>query len=461
MFVLLPDGVGLRNFAFTDFVSKAQKGGFEVVFWNHSAFDLSAIGLSEIKIQHKKTNTLTDILKWAKIAIELDRNIARSGDKVYDSYRFPPSGTDFKSRIRRALIKWYTWRYSGTGGLKRLSARMEKLESQTPLYRECSETLTRQRPDVIFCTNQRPVLAIAPLRAAKDLGIPVASFIFSWDNLPKATKVIDADHYLVWSDHMKQELLTYYPNISNDQVSVTGTPQFESHYHPGLLKSREAFLAEYGLDATTRYICYSGDDTNTSPHDPQYLSDVADAVRALNKQGQQLAIIFRCCPTDFSPRFDAVLQANADLITPIRPAWAKMGSVWNMVLPTAKDMELLVNTIAHTEMVVNLGSSMVFDYAAFGKPCAFMNYDPADRPVPGWSVKKIYNFVHFRSMPKQDAVIWLNAPAEIASKLTSALQDSRQTVASANEWFEKINRQPATQASQRIVDQLKTIAGCI
>jgi hypothetical protein len=45
-----------------------------------------------------------------------------------------------------------------------------------------------------------------------------------------------------------------------------------------------------------------------------------------------------------------------------------MGDYWNTVLPTAEDLDLQVNTIAHTEMVINLGSSMVFDYISYDKP---------------------------------------------------------------------------------------------
>jgi hypothetical protein len=35
------------------------------------------------------------------------------------------------------------------------------------------------------------------LLAAQQLGIPTATFIFSWDNLPKATMVVETDYYFV------------------------------------------------------------------------------------------------------------------------------------------------------------------------------------------------------------------------------------------------------------------------
>lgn len=456
----MPDGVGLRNFAFSRFYEQAREDGFEVVFWNHSAFDLSQNGLPEIRIRNKRVNPLTDILKTAKIAIELSQNKKRSGDAVYDSYRFPIVASGLKATVRKMLLQWFAFRYSGENGLAKLRARIEKLERGTALYSECRQTLERENPDIIFCTNQRPVLAIAPLLAAKDLGIPVATFIFSWDNLPKATKIVEADFYFVWSEHMKRELLYYYPHINPKQIAVTGTPQFEGHFDTSLRESRESFFTRHGLDVSKKYICYSGDDITTSPHDPQYLSDVADAIRELNAQGHRLGIIFRRCPVDFSSRFDDVLLENADIITPIAPAWKKMGEVWNAVLPTPEDIGLQTNTIAHTEMVINLGSSMVFDYVAFGKPCAFMNYDPQGHHFNNWSVKKIYNYVHFRSMPSKESVIWMNNPQEIAAKIESALESSDKTVKAAAEWFETINLHPPTAASSRIAAALKTVARC-
>ncbi|RYZ85231.1 MAG: UDP-glycosyltransferase [Proteobacteria bacterium] len=333
-------------------------------------------------------------------------------------------------------------------------------ERRTDYYKQCLETLKSAKPDLVFCTNQRPLTAIAPILAAQDLGIPTVSFIFSWDNVPKATMVIEPDHYFVWSEHMKNELLSYYPYIAPDAISITGTPQFEPHFDQSVLVSREVFCNEHGLDPAKKYICYSGDDITTSPNDPQYLDDVANAVRALNASGQNLGIVFRRCPVDFSSRFDEVLQRHRDLIVPIAPAWKKLGSVWNTVLPTREDLVLQANTIAHTEMVVNLGSSMVFDYVAFNKPCAFMNYDTPINQRIGWSVKKIYNYVHFRSMPDNDAVIWLNNPEEIATKISSAVFGATQNVIQAQRWFEKINAHPPYQASTRIVENIKKILAC-
>src|SRR5580765_562456 len=97
--------------------------------------------------------------------------------------------------------------------------------------------------------------------------------------------VVETDYYFVWSQHMKNELLFYYPHINEKQIFIVGTPQFETHFKKSNVLSREDFFHQNGLNLDKKYICYSGDDITTCPDDPQYLEDVAAAVRSLNDKG--------------------------------------------------------------------------------------------------------------------------------------------------------------------------------
>ena len=73
--------------------------------------------------------------------------------------------------------------------------------------------------------------------------------------------------------HMKKEVLMYCPYVNENNVIVTGTPQFESHFDASLIKSKAEFFEENNLDLNKKYICYSGDDIVTSPLDQYYLED--------------------------------------------------------------------------------------------------------------------------------------------------------------------------------------------
>ena len=457
IFILLPDGIGLRNFAYSNFNTIGVEEGFEVIYWNNTPFDLQNLGFQEIKIQNAKPHLLTDILKNAQKQIELRLNTRKTKDTAYETYNFPLPHRNLKDISRIIGVKTLKFLYSSEKGLQKVKSWIEKKERKTPYYRQSLETLKREKPSLVFCTNQRAVLAIAPLLAAQELGIPIASFIFSWDNLPKATMVVDTDYYFVWSEHMRRELLFYYPEIEESKVFVTGTPQFESHFDKRKIISKEVFFNQHHLDLQKKYLCYSGDDITTSPDDQHYLEDVAKAVVQLNGAGNNLGIIFRRCPVDFSSRYNAVLEKYKDIIVPIAPKWEVVGNYWNAILPTAADIDLQLNTIMHTELVINLGSSMVFDYVTQNKPCLYINYDVPHKALNYWSVKKVYNYIHFRSMPSKEAVFWLNSPEEIQTKIQSALAAGHQVVSHAQKWFEIIVHHPPELASKRIWSQIKTL----
>lgn len=443
VFVLLTDGVGLKNFVFSKFPDVAKSYGLDVVFWTHTPADLSSMGLNEIKIQNPRSFWLTDILKNVSARRKLIAHARDFKDEIYREHIPQSRINGISGVVRKALTEIFSMVLSE----KSANKIMRFIESRSTYYDACVRTLSMEKPLYVFSTNQRQIFSIAPVEAAKQLGIPCGTFIFSWDNLPKATVAIEPDDYFVWSDFMKEELLKYYPGIKDSQIQVTGTPQFENHFQ--IMPSREEFFKTHGLDLNKKYICYSGDDLKTSPHDPQYLKDVADAIRMLNGQGYELGIIFRRCPVDSSDRFDEVLAANKDLIIALDPIWRKLSTGWNGKMPTSEDMDLQAATLHHCEMVINLGSSMVFDAVAHEKPCAYMNYDPPGK-FPQWSVKKIYRFIHFSSMPSKDAVVWMNSKEEIASKVESVLKAPEPTLREAHRWFEKIVQHRPQEASERI-----------
>lgn len=433
-----------------------KKNGWEVIFWNATPFDLEKMGYREIKLQGSP-RPKTDLLKRAKIKAELDLFTEKFNDPVYQTYKFHSPSRRIKEKIKDMLVSHYKFYNGSENGLRRLRKGMQASEKKGNYYRDCLEVLKKEKPDFIFCTNQRPITAIAPLTAAKDLRIKTGTFIFSWDNLPKATMVIEPDHYFVWSEHMQRELVKYYPFIKKDQIHITGSPQFEPHFDPTLRRTRAEFFKENGLDEDKEYICFSGDDVTTSPHDPQYLEDVAGAVKMLNKKKYKLGIIFRRNPVDHSDRYDRVLKEFEDIIFPLDPKWEEYGRGWNSILPTREDLELQINTILHTKAVINLGSSMVFDYVAFEKPCLFINYSLKLGDNSHWSVEKVYIFVHFRSMPSKNAVFWLNSKEEIPEKLKYALSATTEDLKETKKWFQKINVHPPQEASERIWKEIENI----
>ena len=459
VFILFPDGVGLRNFAFTKFKEVGDSLGFDITYWNNTVFPLKeSLGYPELKIESTKLHPATTTLSRARKRVELKLNEKRLNDGIYRTYTFPLKWNSTKAALKSAVVKYHELFSSTDRGWQRLMDKIAKGERSTERYRQCRAQLEKHRPDIIFCTTQRATQAIAPLLAANDLGIPVACWIYSWDNLPKGMSTVEADHYFVWSDLMKEQLITYYPKTRADQVTVTGTPQFEPHYDKTLMLSREEFCQAHKLDPELTYICFSGDDQTTSPLDQYYLEDVAIAVEDLNKEGHNLGIIYRKVPVDFSDRYYRVLEKYSHLITPIDPLWKPMGSMWNQVMPTREDFQLLVNTCYHSEMVINICSSMVFDCVIHGRPCIYPNYEQPQLKRGIRDIGQNYNYVHFRSMPTNDSVVWAHNKSEIKSGIQSILNGTVDPVPKTLDWYGIVNRKDHPEkASERIWKGISTL----
>jgi hypothetical protein len=62
----------------------------------------------------------------------------------------------------------------------------------------------------------------------------------------------------------------------------------------------------------------------------------------------------------------------------------------------------------------------------------------------------VYDFVHFRSMPSKEAVLWLEHPESITDVLQQMLDTPETTVKAAQDWFDAIHKQPAHSSSDRI-----------
>ena len=135
IFILLPDGVGLRNFAFTSFADLGKKYGWEVIFWNHTPFRISDLGFKEIKLSGKP-RALTDLYKRAKIESELEYFESKFKDPVYSSYKFPPSKDGWKNKIKNTLVKGFSEYYSGEKGNEKLRCNLQRSERKGQYYKD-------------------------------------------------------------------------------------------------------------------------------------------------------------------------------------------------------------------------------------------------------------------------------------------------------------------------------------
>jgi DNA-binding LacI/PurR family transcriptional regulator len=194
VFIFLPDGVGLRNFAFTDFKEIGENKDFQITYWNNTPFELNTeLGFAEVKMQSQKIHPFTTIFTRARKRAELNYFDQKFNETVYNTYNFPQSYKGIINFIKSSSVDVLVAMCSNNKGIDFIRNQIKRLERKSAKYQQAKIQLQEHKPDFIFCTNQRPSQAIAPILAAQDLKIPTAAFIFSWDNLPKATTLGETD----------------------------------------------------------------------------------------------------------------------------------------------------------------------------------------------------------------------------------------------------------------------------
>mgnify|MGYP000182770487 CR=1 FL=1 len=447
--LLFPDGVGIKNYLYTN-VFKQDK--VDLVLLHN--FDPETV--AEIKKQTPLGDDFEIPVYKESVAEKFLRELICLSRLQFNAKKVAnPSllcnwKTSHKGIFHQLFYAFigfiaplFSIRYSNILFLENL---YQKRIRKNVFYRKSLSLLKQINPSTLFCSHQRGLKAATVFAAATDLGIKTTTVIYSWDNLPKARLALRADTYLVWSDHMKEEIKLFYPEILQTSVVVTGTPQFECYANGHNIIDKTIFYKQYNLSIDKKIICFSGDDVKTSPDDPKYLNDIVSALIDANLQ-DQYQILFRRCPVDVSNRFDKVLNKYSDLIKVAPPLWFfNKSEHWTTIYPSKDDVKLLVSTAFYSDIVVNVGSTMAFDFAMFDKPCVFINYDQKTKNDPNWSVETIYKYQHFKSMPNKESVIWLNGSEEIITKLTKQFSDT----SAMNRWKEVVlgNYQNASEQIQ-------------
>ena len=246
---------------------------------------------------------------------------------------------------------------------------------------------------------------------------------------------------------MKDEMNLYYPEITQESVVITGTPQFEFYQKKELIISKEEFAVKFGLNPKKKWVMYSGGDTRTSPYDQEYLEDLTVAL--MNQEDVQ--IILRKSPADFSERFDTIIQKFENKIFVLDPVWG-IGDTWSSNTPKVEDFEMLANLAFHCDLAINVGSTVAHDFANFNKPTIYVNYE--QDYSSSWSVKQVNSFQHFRSMPSQSAVVFINFPEDWKETILKVINNPNEFAKDRIDWFHKINHKDDEHASKKIANIL-------
>lgn len=460
--MLVPDGVGVRNFVLGRFLKSLAEAVDVSVLHGIPAHLLPAYAAPASAnvsweplvpyVETPTTATLRYSLAYAQMHWVNTRSMRfNASAAVRGSWR-----TRAVHRLARAI-----------GRVSNTPVRMQWLDRWhcaavrlQPSVKAYERTFRAAPPSILFCTHQRPPIVVPAVLAARNLGIPTATFIFSWDNLTSKGRIAAPfDHFLVWSELMRSELLQYYPDVTPDRVHVVGTPQFDPYDDPTLLLTRADFCAQLGADPSRPFICYSGGDHGNCPEDPNHVRVLMSLIRSGAIAGRP-QVVLRPSPVDDGTRYADVRRDYPELIY-APPNWihAEPGN-WAKVFPPASDIQMLANLTHHADLNVNFGSTMSLDFALHDTPVVNPTFDVRTPPVFGMSLYEFCRqFEHYRPVEDLGAARFARSEAQFAQYINAYLQDPSLDRDGRRRLVEMQVGRSFEGSIQRIVQVLASIAG--
>ena len=456
--LVITDGVGFRNFVLSGFLTEAVEKFKKTIVYSGLPVEVYDKGLPE-NVEIRELPVFVEPFKtwfWRKFKevahLQLHKKFFGINDNLKANKTTSSSSRGKATRwIYRITRYFHSEKFIRFLENKQLSSIVNHQVSK-----QCMEFLKADRPDILFFTHQRPPYVVPVVGAAKKLKITTGSFIFSWDNLSsKGRMAANFEHYLVWSDLMKEELLYFYPDIPNQAVKVVGTPQFEPYVMSQYEMNESQFFQKYDISPAVKTVCYSCGDISTSRNDELYIESIATAIEE-DELSEPVNLIVRTSPAEEPERFD-FLKENFPFIRWNYPDWSitrkDHPEAWSQRVPSGGDLIDLRGLLQYSDLSINMCSTMSLDFMLFGKPVI--------NPVFGNEQNALYNdqrflkYAHYEKVVQSGAVKIARNTSELIEAINFYLLNSEADKAERKKLLELEIGKPLEGTSERIAVALK------
>lgn len=351
---------------------------------NHRFFRLSSTATRRIKMaEYRRT-----LRGWKRLAFdlrELDARLFARRDRL----------PGLEERERRLLLRDY------------------------PHAAEYERRLRGHGADLVVSTLPHAHEEAPPAVVARHLGIPTGAWINSWDNLTsKPAYFTGYDHYFVWSERLRSELLRYYPEAAPATVDVTGVPHFDWYHRDCMRMPREELCAAYGFDPGRPLVLYGTATPHLAPTEHLIVQRLARDLAEMEGRPQ---LLVRLHPGDAGGRFRDWSPGSAvALQVPGQRGRGKLGGY----CPTPEENRELVSSILHADVVVNLASTLTLDAALCDRPVVNIAFDLSPERSFQEPIDQYYSeYDHYRTVVESGAVSLARSSEELLAQVAACLRD--------------------------------------
>ncbi len=342
----------------------------------------------------------------------------------------------FTYRLVRAYPEWH-WRF--TRNLEPVREQLRGLDA-----------------DLVWSTANIATDEAPYILAAQDLRTPTVTSILSFDNLTTRTVLPVYDHYMVWNQRMKSEVQRFYAQVPSEKITITGTPQFDFHLRDDLKWSREETLAYLGVSPDAQYFLYATRIYELGPEEDQLVRQIAEYIQA-DPVLKDYWLVVRIHPLDSPERWEATLAGLDNIVITSAMKHSVNVNYWGMMY--LEQQAWLVNSLAHTEAVLNISSTITLDAAILNKPAICIDFSNEPQSARDIYYQEHYAD-HYRPIIESGGVSTVHDWAELVDAMHRVLENPDFNKSARNEMVRQecglIDGQAAQRISETLLDLLQT-----
>lgn len=328
-------------------------------------------------------------------------------------------------------------------------------------HSEAEALFERHRPSLYVASSPGLIFAEIPLlRTAARRRVRSMAIDPSWDNFTnKLLPVRHVDRLVVWNELMRDQAVDLH-GYRLDEIRVAGTPQWDLYFRPGATTSREAFCRRIGADPARRIVTLTTTPRDLYRHHDHVLRVMIEGMRGGRWPESQ--ILVRLHPRDELAAYDLFNDTPGVIIEkPFRPT-VRTGDGLAIDV-TADNQRHLADTMCHSDVVVNVASTIAIEAAIFDTPVVNVSFDAEAPSEFARSARRYYRFTHYQNITRHGAVRVAETPEQLVTDIGRYLADPaldregrRRVVA---EQCQFTDGRAAQRVAQFVVEELADVTG--
>jgi len=314
--------------------------------------------------------------------------------------------------------------------------------------------LVTSSPGLIL--SEVPLLRTAARRRVRSMAIDP-----SWDNFTnKLLPVRRVDRLIVWNDLMKHQAVDLH-GYEPDEIRVAGAPQWDLYFRPGPAVTRDAFFRRIGADPQRKLVTLTTTPRELYSHHDHVLRVLAGAIEA-GRWPCATQILVRLHPRDNRAAYAAFERTPHVILEKPFRSTVRAGDGLDVDV-TAENQQHLADTLRHSDVIVNVASTIAVEAAIFDTPVVNVSFD-GEAPSP-WerSARRYYRFTHYVNVTRHGAARVADTPdalvEEIGRYFVDPSRDREGRHRVALEQCQFLDGRSAERVARFVADELAAVCG--